>query len=107
MREVDRLRVDAQPYEPNIVGLKMNYTNMKNDFRTLLGLQIVALLLGTGAWTLTVTASHAADTSRKNVLFIVSDDLNNHVGCYGSDVKTPAIDELARRGMRSVAGVFS
>jgi iduronate 2-sulfatase len=47
-----------------------------------------------------VTASQAVGTSRKNVMFIVADDLNNHLGCYGYDVKTPSIDELARRGMR-------
>ena len=45
-------------------------------------------------------ALHAAEAARKNVLFIVSDDLNTHLGCYGYDVKTPSIDELARRGMR-------
>jgi iduronate 2-sulfatase len=48
---------------------------------------------------LTVSVASAAEKQR-NVLFIVSDDMNNHVGCYGYDVETPAIDELARRGMR-------
>ncbi len=42
----------------------------------------------------------AAD-SRPNVLFIVSDDLNNSLGCYGHPiVKSPNIDRLAARGVR-------
>jgi len=40
-------------------------------------------------------------TDRWNVLFIVSDDLNDWVGCLGTrpDVQTPNIDRLARRGV--------
>src|SRR5687767_563666 len=48
---------------------------------------------------LLVSASSAAD--RPNVLFLISDDLNNLLGCYGdSRAKTPNIDRLAARGVR-------
>jgi len=53
-----------------------------------------------GAFLLIWGTGRAADP-RPNVLFIVSDDLNCFLGCYGDPiVKTPHIDRLAARGVR-------
>jgi iduronate 2-sulfatase len=56
-----------------------------------------------GAFLLLATATVVAqDKPQKlNVLYIVSDDLNNSLSCYGHEVvKSPRIDELAGRGVR-------
>ena len=51
--------------------------------------------------TMLCCASAIATDARRNVLFIISDDLNNLLGCYGDpQVKTPNIDRLAARGVR-------
>ena len=45
-------------------------------------------------------SSVIAEDARRNVLFIISDDLNNLLGCYGDpQVRTPNIDRLATRGV--------
>lgn len=38
--------------------------------------------------------------ARTNVLQIILHDLGTHLGCYGADVASPAIDELAAQGVR-------
>jgi len=57
-----------------------------------------------GAANKVVTAQHPPDvgpTHRPNVLLIISDDLNNSLGCYGSPVAvTPNIDRLAAQVVR-------
>ncbi len=39
-----------------------------------------------------------ADTSKPNILFIVSEDNGPEMGCYGAPVKTPRLDKLATQG---------
>ena len=43
----------------------------------------------------------AGEAARPNVLFLISDDLNNSLGCYGHpQTETPNLDRLAARGVR-------
>lgn len=59
------------------------------------------LLLAGSVLLLACGQAPAATASRPNVLFIMADDLNNSLGCYGHPlVKTPNLDKLAARGVR-------
>jgi arylsulfatase A-like enzyme len=60
---------------------------------------LLPLLLATAALTLSQSLA-AAEPKRPNVLFLISDDLNHFLGCYGDPrAKTPNIDRLAARGV--------
>jgi arylsulfatase A-like enzyme len=57
----------------------------------------LTVLLVAGA----VSQSSTAAETRPNVLFLISDDLNNFLGCYGDPrARTPNLDKLAARGVR-------
>jgi uncharacterized sulfatase len=46
-------------------------------------------------------STFALADDRPNVLFVISDDLNNSLGCYGHrEVQSPNVDRLATRGVR-------
>jgi len=46
-------------------------------------------------------ARAAAKGARPNILLIMADDMGfSDIGCYGSEVRTPNLDGLARRGIR-------
>ena len=58
------------------------------------------LLIAVFGCLLASTAMQSAEPAKMNVLFIVSDDLNNSLGCYGNPVVlSPNIDRLATKGM--------
>ena len=61
------------------------------------------VLLSTSSFLASLQEADAADSASpsKNVLFIISDDLRNEMGCYGSALaKTPHLDALAAQSVR-------
>ena len=44
---------------------------------------------------------HGAESAKPNILLILADDLGySDLGCYGSEIKTPNLDGLAKNGLR-------
>ncbi|MCP4774255.1 MAG: arylsulfatase [Planctomycetaceae bacterium] len=53
------------------------------------------------AVTLLVLMSGPMFAQRPNIILILSDDMGySDIGCYGSEIKTPVLDGLARNGLR-------
>ena len=72
-------------------------TNLLQRGRKLAGQIALCVFLAGVPW-----FAHAeAVAPKQNVLFLIADDLNNFLGCYGDPrAKTPNLDRLAARGVR-------
>ncbi len=70
----------------------MNWT--RRDFLKTLGLGAAALSV---PW----RGAYAGDSKRPNILIILSDDMGfSDLGCYGGDIDTPNLNNLAAGGLR-------
>ena len=61
-----------------------------------------SLALGLALGMFSLTAAHAAESSRPNVIIFLADDLGyGDLGCYGHPrIKSPNLDRFAREGVR-------
>ncbi len=63
-------------------------------------MQRLAIFIACCAVFAPIAWAQESQPKRPNVLFLISDDLNNFLGCYGDPrAKTPNIDRLAARGV--------
>ncbi|MEC7557284.1 MAG: sulfatase-like hydrolase/transferase, partial [Planctomycetota bacterium] len=61
---------------------------------------ILTTILGIATCFAAISQPVAAQ-DRPNVIILLADDLGSKdIGCYGGPVKTPALDELAAKGVR-------
>jgi arylsulfatase len=61
------------------------------------------LILSFAAWSFiaSLSAAAAAGAAQPNVLIILADDLGySDIGCYGSEIETPNLDDLAKGGLQ-------
>src|SRR6478752_2429279 len=73
-----------------MLGAQTRSPNM--DRYLILTLCVAALL---------VPSAHAQQKKKPNIVVILADDLGySDIGCYGSEIKTPQLDKLAKNGLR-------
>jgi arylsulfatase A-like enzyme len=84
-------------HDPDTTG-----KDQTNHFmRPFLSPSLFALFLLFGYGLSSLQADEYAPRKKPNILFLMADDLNNALGCYGHPlVKSPNIDALAKRGVR-------
>ena len=57
--------------------------------------------------TMAFVGAKTKDTKKPNIICIMMDDMGySDISCYGSEIKTPAIDRLANEGTR-LSGVYN
>ncbi|MDB5273852.1 MAG: sulfatase [Chitinophagaceae bacterium] len=75
---------------------------MSTQFRVSFSLMLITLSLGN---TFSKEIHHATDSTQKNnrpnIIIILADDMGfSDLGCFGSEIATPYLDQLAAGGMR-------
>jgi len=61
----------------------------------------VPLTLGTAALALCINGCRETREQKPNIILIMSDDMGySDIGCYGGEIKTPSLDNLAANGLR-------
>ncbi len=77
--------------------LSLTTAQFKHRFNILPMLSLVVLFLPF----IFVQAVKASPTELPNIILIMADDLGfSDLGCYGSEIKTPHLDQLAKEGLR-------
>jgi arylsulfatase A-like enzyme len=77
--------------------MKMKITDSKH----LLPAALAGVLVATTAIAAAASPSSAAGGKRPNIVIILGDDLGfSDMGCFGSEIKTPNLDSLAKAGTR-------
>ena len=81
-------------FSRDVKRIETHSTNRKMKLTFLFSL-FASLMLGS------LLAHAAPDRTRPNFILIMVDDMGySDIGCYGGEVKTPNLDQLAKNGMR-------
>lgn len=74
---------------------------MATDRPTIRPVVFAALMMGSLCLPRSITATENASAKSPNILIIVSDDLGySDLGCFGGEIDTPHLDQLAANGVR-------